>query len=256
MPTTKLRSGHYSTLDFLEALDGNPDEKDQAKRGWCEIKMMLEGDNCQALQTLINNNTISAEGQHTPTLALNAIQTVIKEDVHFWHYCDEILSELSQLPDEGIHSLNTCITTLVNKSKFTHEDTRETLKIIILQHVVKYHEARDWICLQNQNTLTYQSLLTHCEQLEQHCKQFQKAKAHGRAELTRLFAASATTYSLHRYSHLLKSHMLLLWLFPPLCKLPCLSLHSFMQEASDQQISQQQLQQATLRQQSQVPEIQ
>ena len=35
-----------------------------------------------------------------------------------------------------------------------------------LQHAVKYHEARDWICLQDQDTLTYQSLLTHCKQLE------------------------------------------------------------------------------------------
>ena len=53
-------------LDFLEALDINPDEEDQAKGGWHQIKMMFEGGNCQALQTLIDNSTISAEVQCTP----------------------------------------------------------------------------------------------------------------------------------------------------------------------------------------------
>ena len=85
----------------------NPDEEDQGKKRWCQIKMMFEGDYCQALKTLIDNNTISPEAQHTLSLALNAIQSVIKEDVHFWHYHDEILSDLHQLPDEGIHFLST-----------------------------------------------------------------------------------------------------------------------------------------------------
>ena len=56
--------------------------------------MMFEGDDHQAIQTLINNNTISVEAQYIPTLALNAIQTVIKDDIHFWHYQYEILSDL------------------------------------------------------------------------------------------------------------------------------------------------------------------
>ena len=32
---------------------------------------------------------------------------------------------------------------------------------MVLQYAFKYHEARDWICLQDQSTLTYQSLLAH-----------------------------------------------------------------------------------------------
>ena len=43
--------------------------------------MMFEGDDHQALQTLIDNNTISTEVQHIPSLALNAIQSVIKEGI-------------------------------------------------------------------------------------------------------------------------------------------------------------------------------
>ena len=84
-------------LDFLKALDINPDEEDQGKKGWHQMKMMFEGDDCQALQTLINNNTIMPEAQHTPALALNTIQSVIKEDVYFWHYHDKILSDLCEM---------------------------------------------------------------------------------------------------------------------------------------------------------------
>ena len=79
---------------------------------------MFEWDDLQALQILIDNKTIPFEAQHTPSLALNTIQSVIK-DVHFWHYCDEILSDLCQLPNEGIHSLNSHINFLVSKCKFT-----------------------------------------------------------------------------------------------------------------------------------------
>ena len=70
-------------LDFLEALDIDPDEEDQNKHGWHQIEMKFKGEDCQALQTLINNKTITTEAQKTPVLALRAIQTVIKEDVPF-----------------------------------------------------------------------------------------------------------------------------------------------------------------------------
>ena len=71
--------------DFPKALDINPDEEDQGKRGWHQIKMMFEGDGHQILQTLKDNNTISPEAQHASSIALNAILSVTKGDVHFWH---------------------------------------------------------------------------------------------------------------------------------------------------------------------------
>ena len=98
------------------------------------------------------------EAQWTPSLAVKAIQSIIREDVYFWHHRDELLSDLCQLPNEGIHALSTHIITLVG----------------ILQHAVKYHEVRDWIFLQNQDTLTYQSLLNYCTQLEARCEQYQQ----------------------------------------------------------------------------------
>ena len=146
---------------------------------------------CQALQTLTDNNTISHGAQCTPTLALNTIQSVIKEDVHFWHYHNEILFDLCKLPDERIHSLSTRINFLVAKCRFSSEEIKETIKIMLLQHAVKCHKARDWIRLQDQRTLSYQYPLAHCKQLEACCKQFKQAQSQGRAYLTSVTLASA-----------------------------------------------------------------
>ena len=99
---------------------------------------------------------------------------------------------------EQIHALNTRITTLVNNCAFQDQHTKDTIKLMLLQHAVKYHETCDWIRLQDQTQLTYTSLLQHCKLLEQCCEQFQKAQARGRAELTTLSAATATTSSIHQ----------------------------------------------------------
>ena len=50
------------------------------------------------------------------------------------------------------------------------------MKLMLLQHAVKYHEAHDWICFQDQDTLTVQSLLNNCTQLEGRCEQFKQAQ--------------------------------------------------------------------------------
>ena len=128
---------------------------------------------------------------------LKAIQSVIKEDVHFWHHREELLTDLQQLPNEGIHALSTHIITLVGKCRFPLQEVKEMMKLMVLQHAVKYHEVHDWICLQDQDTLTYQSLLSYCTQLEARCEQFQQAQVKGGAQLTILTMASATPSSLH-----------------------------------------------------------
>ena len=130
-------------VDYLEVLDIDPDQEDETKRGWRQIKMMFQGDDRQAIQTLLDNNTITPEDQLTPTHALNAMQTTIKEDKHFWHYRDEIFHNVKQEHHEGIHTMNNRITTLVNNCKFTDNSTKETVKIMILAHTVWFHEARD-----------------------------------------------------------------------------------------------------------------
>ena len=129
--------------------------------------MMFKGEDRHILQTLLNNNTITDEDQLTPAHALQAIQTTIKEDEHHWHYRHKIFSNIRQQPDEGIHTLNTRITNLVNNCKFSVTATKETIKIMLLVHSVTFHKARGSVRLQDQSALTYQSILRHCKLLEQ-----------------------------------------------------------------------------------------
>ena len=185
-------------LDYLETLRIKPDVEDREMKGWTEIKMMFTGEDRRALKTLVDNDTITEADQRTPRLALKAIQTAIKEGEHYWHYRDEVLSDLRQQPNEQVHTLSTRIINLVNNCNFQDQQTAETLKIMLLQHAIKYHEARDWIRLQDPTTLTYKTLLQHCKQLEQCCEQFRKAQQKGRAELTTLAKASVTQTSIHQ----------------------------------------------------------
>ena len=87
---------HTIVIDFLEALNIDPVTPDESKCGWCQIKMMFQDEDREALQALLDNNTITPEDQLTPTCVLNAIQTTIKEDEHFWHFRDECLSDFRQ----------------------------------------------------------------------------------------------------------------------------------------------------------------
>ena len=151
--------------------------------------MMFTGEDRQTLQTLIDNNTITPEDQYTPIRALKAIQTTIKDEEHYWHHRDEVMSDIRQKPDEQIHALNTRITTLVNNCRFQNQQTTETIKIMLLQHTIRYHEACNWIWLQDPATPTYKTLLQHCKLFEQQCEQFRKAQQKGRAELTSLATA-------------------------------------------------------------------
>ena len=191
------RDFYTRVIDFLETIDIDPEQEDQHKRGWKQIKMMFTVEDRQALQTLIDNNTITPADQRTPTLALKAIQTAIKDGEHYWHYRDEVLSDIRQQPDEQVHTLSNRIITLVNNCSFQDQQTTETIKIMLLQHAIRYHKAHDWIRQQDPPTLTYKTLLQHCKHLEQCCKHFQKAQQKGRAELTSLGTA-VTTNTIHQ----------------------------------------------------------
>ena len=43
------KSFYTRALDFLEALDIDPNVEDQGKKEWTQIKMMFEDEDCQAL---------------------------------------------------------------------------------------------------------------------------------------------------------------------------------------------------------------
>ena len=79
----------------------------------------------------------------TPHATLDSIGTTIKSEQHFWAYRDELPSDVRQLPGEGIHALSQCICNLITKCWFPYAETQEMLKLMVLQHVVQYHKARD-----------------------------------------------------------------------------------------------------------------
>ena len=95
---------------------------------------------------------------------------------------------------------------LIKNCRFLYNQTTETVKVMLLQHAVKFHEARDWIRLQDPSTLTYHSLLNYCKSLEQWYKQFQKVEQKGRAELTTITATSANNSSIHLDSTTAQPH--------------------------------------------------
>ena len=159
--------------------------------------MMFQSKDRQTLQTLIDNNNITPEDQFTPRHAFKAVQSCIKGEEHFWHFSNEVMSDFCQQANEQIHALNTRITTLVNNCGFQDHQTKETIKLMLLQHAVKFHDARDWIRHQDQGQLAYTMLLQHCKTLEQCCKHFQNTQLKGHPELTTLSAAIATAPSVH-----------------------------------------------------------
>ena len=181
-------------IDHLNVLDIELEAADDSHKGWKQLKLMFEGEDRKALQNLIDSGVVTPEHMLTPKAALDAIATTIKSEEHFWAHRDELVSDLQQQPDEGIQALSLCICDPITKSKFTHAPTVEILKIMVLQHAVKDHEARDWIRQQDQSQLTYQALLSHCKMLKVQCEQYQKAKERGPTDLASITAA---TSSLH-----------------------------------------------------------
>ena len=142
---TAWREFYTRVIDYLETIDIDSEQEDQYKRGWKQIKMMFTGEDRQALQTMIDNNTITPADQCTPVQELKAIQTAIKDEEHYWHYRDKVLSDIRQHPGKQVHALNNRITTLINNCSFQDQQTTETMKIMLLQHAIRYHEVCNWI---------------------------------------------------------------------------------------------------------------
>ena len=67
---------------------------------------MFEGEDRKALQSLIDSDVVTPEHMLKPKAALDAIGTTIKSEEHFWVCRDELMLDLQQLPDEGIHVLS------------------------------------------------------------------------------------------------------------------------------------------------------
>ena len=88
---------YIRALDYLDALDIETDEADDCHKGWKQLKLMFEGDDRQALQSPIDNGTITEESMKTSQHTLDAIGTTIKSQEHFWALWDKLLSYDRQL---------------------------------------------------------------------------------------------------------------------------------------------------------------
>ena len=110
---------------------------------------MFTGEDRQALQTLIDNQTIMPEDMKKPRATLDATGTTIKSEEHFWAHRYECISDIRQQPAEGIHVVYQHISNLITQFRFPHSESQEMLKIMVLQHAVRYHKAKDWIWQQD-----------------------------------------------------------------------------------------------------------
>ena len=121
-------------IDYLEALNIYTEEDDDHETRRKQLKMMFEGEDWQTLQSLTDNGTITPkESEDTPASARCHWHDDQAKD-HYWHFWDKLLSDIHHLPDEGIHALNTHITTLIPQCNFLHPKTQEIFKLMVLQH--------------------------------------------------------------------------------------------------------------------------
>ena len=151
---------------------------------------MFEGDDQQALQTLIDNGTITARlREHSKLYWMhpgNIKRGIPLLALYGWD-CFRCLSQ-ARWP---IHTPSNHIMKLVTSCKFTNNNSKETLKLILLQHTFKC-EVKDWIGNKARQHLHMPTFFFLCKSLEARCKQYQKQKEAG-WELTIITAATSSS---------------------------------------------------------------
>ena len=93
------QSGDWSVfytgaLDYLYTLDIELEEADESLKGWKQLKLMFEGEDRKALQTVIDNVVMTPDHMKTSKAAFDAIVTTIKLREHFWAHRDELVLDL------------------------------------------------------------------------------------------------------------------------------------------------------------------
>ena len=88
-------------LNYLDTLDIKPDQADDNCKSWKQLKLIFEGENRQAFQTLIDNQSIMPEDMKKPSATLDTTGTTIKSKEHFWAHRDEQFLTLDSNPVRG-----------------------------------------------------------------------------------------------------------------------------------------------------------
>ena len=160
--------------------------------------MMFTGEDRQALQTLIDNNMITPEDQLTPSHALKAIQTTIKEEEHYWYYRHEMMSNIRQQPNEQINTLNTRITMLVNNCRISGppNNRKNQNNASTTHHKIPQSQRLNKTSRPSNTYIptTPQQLQTTATVMQTISETQQK----GRADLTSIVATSSTYSSIHQ----------------------------------------------------------
>ena len=89
--------------------------------------------------------TMVMDGEGAFRCSLNLSPNVLATFYTTYTPINKLLSDVQQQLDEGIHTINTSVISLANNCKFSHKDTKETQKIMLLQCAMRYHEAHNWI---------------------------------------------------------------------------------------------------------------
>ena len=130
--------------DFLEALNINTEE-DSTLKGWKQLTMTFQGKINRHSKPWYKTAPTSLRsrkphGMSSMPLPQASSPTSIS--------CTSEISSswiCASIPNAGIHALKTQIRTLINSCTSPCDEMEETLKIMLLQHVVRYHEAYNWI---------------------------------------------------------------------------------------------------------------
>ena len=111
-------------LDYLDALGIEPEVADESCKGWKQLKLMFEGEDRKACQSLIDSSVMTAEHILKPKAALDAIVTTIKSEEHFWmslcQACDNNLMKGSMY----------CLSTYANSSTSPNLLMHQPLKLL------------------------------------------------------------------------------------------------------------------------------
>ena len=122
---------------------------------------------------LTDNGTITEENMKTPCDTLDAISTTIKAEKHFWAHRDELISDVRQQPNEGIHALSQHISSPHYKVQVPpHLNPGDAEDHSLTTCSVLPRGQRLGSASKTSLSSPINSLLSHCKLLESRCKQY------------------------------------------------------------------------------------
>ena len=109
-------------LDYLDALDIEPEVADKSHKGWKQLKLMFKDEDRKALQSLIDSGVMTAEYMLKPKATLDAIGTTIKSEEHLWPTGMSLCQTCNNYQMKGsMHCLSAYVTSSLSQNLPTHQ---------------------------------------------------------------------------------------------------------------------------------------